>query len=164
MRASWVALSEPSGVRAVALALVALAAVVGGPAAALDQNDLQRLQQMGDCQGCDFSGGQLAGARLSGGNLAGANLEGADLRGASLVDVDLSNADVRDADLSGALVQNVSLRGAMLGGAVFTGTVFVGTDFSAAQGLTQWQLNAACDDQRANVSSVPIPLSLPPCR
>jgi|APTNR8051073442_1049403.scaffolds.fasta_scaffold17185_2 uncharacterized protein YjbI with pentapeptide repeats len=149
--------------------LMGLAAAVGtmlmaGPAAALDEQDLQRLQQSGDCQDCDFSGGELAGARLTDSRLMGSNFEGADLRGAAFVGVDLSNADLRDVDLSGAVIQNTWLRGAQLGGAVFNGTVFAGADLTGARGLTQWQLNAACDEQGSNPSAVPIPLSLPPCR
>jgi uncharacterized protein YjbI with pentapeptide repeats len=68
------------------------------------------------------------GADLMGSNLRGRRLCGADLRGAYLIAADLRNADLSGVDLLGA-----DLRDARLDGA----------DLSAAQFLTQPQLNSA---------------------
>ena len=135
-----------------------------GAAAALDQQDLRRLMSDNACEGCDLAGAELTGMRLAGTDLAGASLNGADLRRSFLFNVDLSNADLRDADLGGAIVQATQLSGADLAGTSLAGTVFVGVDLSGARGLSQELLNMACDDQRANVSQMPIPFSLPPCQ
>jgi uncharacterized protein YjbI with pentapeptide repeats len=135
-----------------------------GEAAALDQQDLSRLMADNACESCDLAGAQFARMRISGSDLVGSSLNGADLSGSVLFNVDLSNADLRDADFSGAVIQATQFSGADLAGATLAGTVFVGADLSGAQGLSQQALSVACDDQRANVSQVPIPFALPPCQ
>lgn len=135
-----------------------------GEVAALDQQDLNRLMADNACESCDLSGAQFARMRISGSDLVGSSLYGADLTGSVLFNVDFSNADLRDADFSGAVVQATQFSGANLTGATLAGTVFVGADLSGAQGLSQQALNMACDDQRANVSQVPIPFVLPACQ
>lgn len=160
-RQSGVAVFIESGA---ALATGLLIGVTAMPAAAMDQQDLQRLLQEGSCQSCDFSGGDMAGIRLHGSNLQGSTLEGTNLRGARIVEADFSNADLSDADLSGALVQDTTLSGATMEGTVLNGTVFDGADLTNVQGLNQLQLDAACDDRRANVSALSVGLTLAPCR
>jgi uncharacterized protein YjbI with pentapeptide repeats len=138
--------------------------VSGGEALALDQQDLNRLMSENACESCDLSGAELASMRFSGTDLTGSSLNGANLRGSVLYNVDLSNTNLRDADFGGAAIEATQFSGADLSGANLTGTVFVGSDLSGAAGLSQQALDMACDDRRANVSQVPIPFALPPCR
>lgn len=95
------------------LLAVALAAF-GGPAGAVNIEDLKRLQETGDCAKCYLRGAELAGAQLTGADLRNtvfyeADLRGADLRKGDLSKSDLGRAVLMRADLSGAKLRGVDL-------------------------------------------------------
>lgn len=86
----------------------------------------------------DLPSGALAGAKLRKGSLAGAalsraNLQGAELREADLMGAHLSLTDLREADL-----RKANLRG---------------TNLREVENLTQAQLDTACVDDKAKLSS-----------
>lgn len=131
---------------------------------AFDQQDLQRLQQSDACEGCDLSDVEWPGWRLTSLDLVGSNLSGADLRAAVLTDVALDNARLNNADLTGAIVRQTSMRGADLSYVALSGTVFIASDLTGAAGLSQLQLDQACDDTREGSTQLTYPLALPACQ
>ena len=87
----------------VALAGVTLLTLVlahSPTAQALDEADLQRLIETGDCPGCDLEEADLRRLDLSGANLEGANLQEANFFYAILDGANLSGADLSSANLS----------------------------------------------------------------
>lgn len=104
-----------------------LMVLLAAGAMAADLGALQRLLELGHCEGCrlqdaDLVHAQLRGARLRGAQLQRANLgravlSGADLRGADLRQAVLQGADLAGADLRGARLEGTDLRGADLQGA-----------------------------------------------
>jgi uncharacterized protein YjbI with pentapeptide repeats len=113
---------------------------------AFDPSSLDSLRKENHCAKCDLSGADLGGAGLTGAGLAGADLSGADLRKALLIGADLSGANLRDADLGGALLEDADLTGADLTGAKLKATRLSGSDLADVHGLTQAQLDQACND------------------
>ncbi len=67
---------------------------------ALDEADLHRLIETGECPGCDLEGADLRRLDLSGANLEGANLQEANFFYAILDGANLSGANLTSANLS----------------------------------------------------------------
>lgn len=70
--------------------------------------NVERLKNTLQCQGCDLREAQLGGlelqnAQLQNADLAGANLYGTNLRGADLTGAILNDADLEMANLEGAI-------------------------------------------------------------
>lgn len=90
--------------------------------------------------GTDFGEAHLMQANLRETILEGANFRGADLRGA-----DLRGANLEGANFGGAGLRGADLRGANLGGANFEGAI----------GLTQEQIQQACQRPNADPPTLP---------
>lgn len=82
---------------------------IPGHAQHLDDADLIRLLEQGNCKKCKLSNADLVHA-----DLRNANLQGAQLQGANLSQAKLDGADLRGSDLSFANLSGASLRGARL--------------------------------------------------
>lgn len=80
--------------------LLALAFAYSPMAHALDEADLQRLIETGECPGCDLEGADLRRLDLSGANLEGANMQAANFFYAILDGANLSGTDLSSANLS----------------------------------------------------------------
>lgn len=113
----------------------------------------------------------LRWANLEGAFLVEADLRGADLRGANLRWAILNNTNLQGADLTHATLQRADFQYANLSGANFKGAKLQGAQFvhsspagvylpTAAQGLTQEQLDEACGD---STTILPPSLSVKPC-
>jgi uncharacterized protein YjbI with pentapeptide repeats len=137
----------------------------------LEGYDFQRF----DLRAVNLSGTDLSGARLNDANLTHANFEGSYLNNADLSESDLTEANLIDAHLNNALMMqailiNANLQGADVSGAALDGTdlysTFLegakfdntglrganltfanlnGADLSNSFGLTQIQIDRACD-------------------
>ena len=79
-------------------------------------------ESLGNCNGCNFRGADLADADFEGGKLQGVSFRGANLRGADLAFTDVSGASFRDACLVGADLLDASIDGADFRGAILCGT------------------------------------------
>lgn len=89
----------------ISVALVAVTAFIyalahSPSAQALDEDDVKRLIETGDCPGCDLREADLRRLDLTGANLEGANLQGANLFYTILDGANLSGTDMRSANLT----------------------------------------------------------------
>ena len=91
-------------------------------------------------------GDRGASSSLEGAVLTGANLRNAKLIAVALTKADLSGAFLTGADLSEAGLFDANLAGASMTGTILTRTGFFGDSTSAAEGLTQAQLDLALAD------------------
>jgi len=106
--------------------------LVAAPVAAFDQADLDRLNETGECEGCDLDGALLAGNNLAGAQMAGAdisntfirfqNFSGGDLSGVIAVDAFFLESTAIEtvfdnADLTKVGTENSTMRGASFVGA-----------------------------------------------
>lgn len=94
-------------------------------------------------------GAMLNNTNLSGANLSRAHLSGADLTEVSLFGATLTSARMREVNLTDAYLGFAKLQDATLVNANFKGTTLTsadlsGADLSAAQNLTQSQIDSAC--------------------
>ena len=104
-----------------------------------------------DCPHC-----MLAGANLDNTCVKNGNLEGADFSNVHAVLMCMSYANYTDvsfrgANLSGANLAHANLTGADFTGAILAITSFKGTDLTKTRGLTQAQLDSACEDSETRV-------------
>lgn len=99
---------------------------------AANPDDLQRLLETRECQGCDLSGVNLQGEHLIGVDLRNANLSGANLINANLEGADLTGANLNNANLSDAMVTNAILASANLDQANLTQAQLYDTDVNGA--------------------------------
>lgn len=103
------------------------------PKAGLPEDHEERINRK-DLSGYNFS--KIGSSLMWRADLKGWILRQTVFRGVQLDGADMSHADLRDACFNDARVTNVNFEGADLRGA----------DLSKAEGLTQWQLNAAITD------------------
>lgn len=102
--------------------------------AAVDEN-VRRLLNANNCEGCDLRGAVLFEADLANANLKGAILSGAVLTDAKFSGADLTGANLggttrfTDADFSGANLASADFRGAIIDSANFTGANLTGASF-----------------------------------
>lgn len=104
-----------------------------------------------DCPAC-----MLAGANLDNTCVKNGNLEGADFSNVHAVLMCMSyanftNVSFRNANLSGANLAHANLTGADFTGAKLAITSFKGTDLTKTKGLTQAQLDSACEDKDTKI-------------
>lgn len=91
-----------------------------------------------DCEGCNFSGANLAGHdfsnhRMTGANFSHANLRGARFDHASLDGTNFEGADLRKASFVNASLQGCNMEGAGLEGIRFDGAHMEGCNIDVAQ-------------------------------
>jgi uncharacterized protein YjbI with pentapeptide repeats len=101
-------------------------------AIAFDEADIEKLEALNACKGCDLSGANLSRADLTRVDLSEANLQGADMRYADLSRANLEGADLSGVDLSRAILRYADLTGANLSGAILRGANLRWADFSGA--------------------------------
>ncbi len=94
------------------------------------QEDLDRLKNTRECQGCDLTGADLRKADLDGADLTEANLKSANLSGANLFEALLNGAvlqgaNLTGADLRGAMLNRADLKNADLSGANLRGAILI---------------------------------------
>ena len=94
-----------------------------------------------------LSRANLSIANLSDADLSLANLSDADLSDAHLSGANLSDADLSGANLSGANLSDADLSRADLSGAGLSGASIASTNFDQVKGLSQEELDNACQDQ-----------------
>lgn len=100
-----------------------------------------------DCPNCMLAGANLDNTCVKGGNLKGADFSNVHAVLMCMSYADFTNVSFRDANLSGANLAHANLTGADFTGAVLSITSFKGTDLTKTKGLTQAQLNQACEDK-----------------
>jgi uncharacterized protein YjbI with pentapeptide repeats len=120
--------------------------VLSGTDGALAADDLVRVLDQKQCNGCklqdadlvfaDLRDAQLSKAQLQRANLSRARLDGADLRGANLSQSTLMGASLRGADLRGAQLTGADLRDSDLSGALFDADALAGSHWKGAAGVT----------------------------
>jgi uncharacterized protein YjbI with pentapeptide repeats len=122
----------------------------------------------------------FSGISAPGATFVSAELERGDFSKADLTGVDFSKSELGRADFAGATITGTNftlanLSRADFGGVVFTGPIsfdraflfltrFEGIDLSAATGLTQWQVDLSCGDDK---TKLPAGLTVPkswPCK
>jgi len=101
-------------------------------AIAFDEADIEKLEALNACKGCDLSGANLKRADLTRADLSEANLKGADMRYADLSRANLKGADLSGVDLSRAMLRYADLTRANLSGANLSGANLRWADFSGA--------------------------------
>ncbi|CAA6603935.1 conserved hypothetical protein [Rhodospirillaceae bacterium LM-1] len=112
--------------------------------AILTQADLTYCRMTGaECSEARLEGADLRYAEMAGADLTEAVLGAARLRHVNLEGAKLKGANLRGADLSGADLRGADLEGAQMHGAIMLDTLINDTDLSAAEGLTQAQINKA---------------------
>ncbi|MEM9807064.1 MAG: pentapeptide repeat-containing protein [Cyanobacteria bacterium P01_D01_bin.56] len=119
----------------VALAVVTacLTTLTHSPTAqALDEDDLQRLIDTGDCPGCDLEAADLRRLDLTGANLEGANLQAANLFYAVLDGANLSGADLSSSNLAYVSAIPIATERDSDGVPIFRPAQFIGTDLAGA--------------------------------
>ena len=109
--------------------------VAAAPAGAFDQADLDRLNETGECEGCDLDGALLGGRNLVGAQLAGANISNtfirfqnfnnADLSGVIAVDAFFFESTTMEAVFDNADLTKVGTENSTMRGASFVGATFV---------------------------------------
>ncbi|MCK9363523.1 MAG: pentapeptide repeat-containing protein [Syntrophales bacterium] len=123
--------------------LVIFSGLVPGEARAYVQDDLDYLNDKGECSvgyldtpcdlsGANLSGGAFAAADFSGANLSGANLSGANLTNANLTNTNLTSANLSGAKLNGAKLFQVKLTGVNLSGINLPDLNLAGVNLGAA--------------------------------
>lgn len=130
-----------------------LMAAVPMAAKASDAEQLIRVLDSRQCQGCnlqdadlvhaDLRDAHLKGAQLQRANLSGALLDGADLRGANLSFTSLAGASLRGADLRGSNLTGTDLRQADLGGALLLPGALSRSHWQQATGIAPGQQSYA---------------------
>ena len=160
-----------------ALIVLALAALIGLPDAALAQNpgQIARARAGANCPGCNLFQADLSNLELKGRVFTGARLRQSDLSLAVMNRTSFARTDLRDvnayggvftgssfagADLTHASFVGTYLEGANLAGARLDGTNFSGAEMARARGLTQVQLSHACGD---GATRLPPGLRVPAC-
>ena len=101
-------------------------------AIAFDEADIEKLEALNVCKGCDLSGANLSRTDLTRADLSEANLKGADMRYADLSRANLKGADLSGVDLSRAILRYADLTGANLSGANLSGANLRWADLSGA--------------------------------
>ena len=96
--------------------------IFAGGAFAFDPDDLQKLNDTGDCMWCDLREVNLEGTTTIAANLQGANLEGANLSRTYLKGANLEGANLTNAILHGANLEGANLNYAYMGGAILCNT------------------------------------------
>jgi len=110
--------------------------------------------------GTEWDSADLIPSNLMGANLTGANLSLANLKQASLYSVKLGEAkllgtDLTGADLTGANLTRANLTGAELTLADLMGANLTGVNLTASLGLTQEELERACQKPQAKAPRLP---------
>ena len=103
-------------------ALTLAATMFASSASAFNPDDLQKLEDTGDCEFCDLRDANLNGAILIDANLSYAVLYGADLSYANLFGANLANTELINANLGGANLEGAELRYANMNGAILCNT------------------------------------------
>lgn len=110
--------------------------------AILTQADLTYCRLTGaECSEAKLDGADLRYAEMAGADLTEAVLGASRLRHVNLAGAKLKGANLRGADLSGADLRGADLEGAQMHGATLLDTLISDSDLSAAEGLTQAQIN-----------------------
>lgn len=121
--------------KSICVIAIAMGTIVAFPAAAFDQADLDRLNDTGECAGCDLDGALLAGNNLADARLPGANISNTFIRFQDFSRGDLSDVIAIDAFFlestaieavfDGADLTRVGMDNSTMRGASFVGATIV---------------------------------------
>ncbi len=159
-----------------AIAPLAAALLLAGPALAQNPAQIARAGGGANCPGCNLFQADYSNRDLKGRNFAGARLRQSDLSLSVMNRTSFAGADLRDVNAYGGVFSSANFAGADLTNATFVGTFleganfrrarlnganFSGAEMSRVSGLSQAQLNTACGDDS---TLLPPGMRIPACR